>query len=60
MLAAGRGYIVNMASIAGTEPAGQSGYAASKAGFIALTKALAKEVARDGVGVGPPRSWKGR
>lgn len=50
MLQAGHGYIVNMASIAGKEPPpGQSGYAASKAGVIALTKALAKEVARDGV-----------
>ncbi len=52
MLEAGRGHIVNMASIAAKEPPpGQSGYAASKAGVMAFTKALAKEVARDGVTV---------
>jgi NAD(P)-dependent dehydrogenase (short-subunit alcohol dehydrogenase family) len=52
MLETRRGYIVNMASIAGKEPpAGQAGYAASKAGVIALTKALAKEVAQQGVTV---------
>jgi 3-oxoacyl-[acyl-carrier protein] reductase len=41
------GRIVNIASIAGLFPFhGQSNYAASKAGVIALTKVLAKELAR--------------
>ncbi len=50
MLAAGRGRIINMASIAGKEgnptliP-----YSAAKAGVIGLTKALAKEVATRGI-----------
>ena len=40
------GRIVNMASIAGKEGnAGQSAYSASKAGVIALTKSLGKELA---------------
>jgi 3-oxoacyl-[acyl-carrier protein] reductase len=52
MLAAGRGRIVNVASIAGKEgnptlvP-----YSAAKAGVIGLTKALAKEVATRGIAV---------
>ena len=50
MLAAGRGRIINIASIAGKEgnptliP-----YSAAKAGVIGLTKALAKEVATRGI-----------
>jgi 3-oxoacyl-[acyl-carrier protein] reductase len=41
------GRIVNTASIAGLFPAhGQANYAAAKAGVIALTKVLAKELAR--------------
>src|SRR5262245_52917670 len=44
------GRIVNMASIAGLFPFhGQSNYAAAKAGVIALTKVLAKELARRGI-----------
>lgn len=46
------GRIVNMASIAGLNPFhGQSNYAAAKAGVIALTKVLAKELARRGITV---------
>ncbi len=53
MKAAGRGgAIVNVASILGMRVAGSvSAYAASKAGLIQLTKALALEWARDGVRV---------
>jgi 3-oxoacyl-[acyl-carrier protein] reductase len=44
------GRIVSMASIAGIHPFhGQSNYAAAKAGVIALTKVLAKELARKGI-----------
>ncbi len=44
------GRIVNIASIAGIYPFhGQSNYAAAKAGVIALTKVLAKELARRGI-----------
>jgi 3-oxoacyl-[acyl-carrier protein] reductase len=44
------GRIVNIASIAGLFPFhGQSNYAAAKAGVIALTKVLAKELARKGI-----------
>jgi 3-oxoacyl-[acyl-carrier protein] reductase len=44
------GRIVSMASIAGLHPFhGQSNYAAAKAGVIALTKVLAKELARKGI-----------
>jgi 3-oxoacyl-[acyl-carrier protein] reductase len=44
------GRIVNIASIAGLFPFhGQSNYAAAKAGVIALTKVLAKEMARKGI-----------
>jgi 3-oxoacyl-[acyl-carrier protein] reductase len=44
------GRIVSMASIAGLYPFhGQSNYAAAKAGVIALTKVLAKELARKGI-----------
>ena len=53
MKAAGqRGSIVNIASILGLRVAGSvSPYAASKAGLIHLTKALALEWARDGIRV---------
>jgi 3-oxoacyl-[acyl-carrier protein] reductase len=48
----GRGYgrIVNVASIAGKEGVqGIAAYSAAKAGVIAFTKSIAKELARDGV-----------
>jgi 2-dehydro-3-deoxy-L-rhamnonate dehydrogenase (NAD+) len=48
----GHGRIVNIASMAGKEGnALQSAYSASKAGIIAFTKSLAKELATDGVTV---------
>jgi len=52
MRARGRGAIVNVASISGKEgnPA-MGAYSVSKAGVIALTKVLAREVATDGVRV---------
>jgi 3-oxoacyl-[acyl-carrier protein] reductase len=44
------GRIVNIASIAGLFPFhGQTNYAAAKAGVIAITKVLAKELARRGI-----------
>lgn len=44
------GCIINIASVAGlTGNAGQSNYAASKAGLIGLTKSVAKELASRGV-----------
>ena len=50
MLAAGYGRVVNIASVAGKEGnPNASHYSASKAGLIALTKSLAKEVATRGV-----------
>jgi 2-dehydro-3-deoxy-L-rhamnonate dehydrogenase (NAD+) len=50
MLAHGYGRIVNIASVAGKEGnPNASHYSASKAGLIALTKSLAKEVATQGV-----------
>ena len=50
MLNAGYGRIVNIASVAGKEGnPNASHYSASKAGLIALTKSLAKEVATRGV-----------
>jgi len=50
MIANGYGRIVNIASIAGKEGnPNASHYSASKAGLIALTKSLAKEVAQNGV-----------
>jgi NAD(P)-dependent dehydrogenase (short-subunit alcohol dehydrogenase family) len=50
MLANGYGRIVNVASIAGKEGNPNApAYSASKAGVIALTKSLGKELARSGV-----------
>ncbi|MEV5745713.1 SDR family NAD(P)-dependent oxidoreductase [Microbispora rosea] len=50
LVAATAGRIVNIASIAGLEGnKGRSGYAAAKAGVIALTQSLAREVAESGV-----------
>ena len=50
MLALGRGRIVNVASIAGKEGNPRmSAYSAAKAGVIAFTKSLAKEVAQKGI-----------
>jgi 3-oxoacyl-[acyl-carrier protein] reductase len=52
MLARGGGRIVNIASIAGKEGnPNMVPYSAAKAGVIGLTKALAKEVARQGIAV---------
>ena len=46
------GRIINIASISALiPPAGQANYAAAKAGVIALTSSLAKEVARMGITV---------
>lgn len=50
MLRARTGRIVNISSVAGLRAnPGQSGYAAAKAGLIALTKTAAIEVARRGI-----------
>ncbi|HYM83529.1 MAG TPA: 3-oxoacyl-[acyl-carrier-protein] reductase [Candidatus Dormibacteraeota bacterium] len=52
MLRQRSGRIVNMSSVAGQMGnAGQANYAASKAGLIGLTKALAREVASRGITV---------
>jgi 3-oxoacyl-[acyl-carrier protein] reductase len=52
MLRKRRGRIVNIASVVGLRAnPGQSNYAASKAGLIAMTKTVAAEVARRGVTV---------
>lgn len=46
------GRIINVSSLSALlAPAGQSSYAAAKAGLIALTRSLAKEVARIGITV---------
>jgi 3-oxoacyl-[acyl-carrier protein] reductase len=47
-----QGRIINVASVsAWLAPAGQTNYAAAKAGVLALTQSLAKEVARIGITV---------
>ncbi|MBX3745439.1 MAG: SDR family oxidoreductase [Verrucomicrobiae bacterium] len=52
MIAQRWGRIVNMASVSALlAPAGQANYAAAKAGVVALTRSLAKEVARIGITV---------
>ena len=52
MMKAKKGKIINISSVVGlTGNAGQVNYAASKAGMIGLTKALAKEVASRGIQV---------
>jgi NAD(P)-dependent dehydrogenase (short-subunit alcohol dehydrogenase family) len=52
MRARRRGVIVNVASQAAlAPPAGLAAYAASKAGVVALTRALQEEVSRDGIRV---------
>jgi 3-oxoacyl-[acyl-carrier protein] reductase len=52
MIRARFGRVVNIASIIGPRAnAGQSNYAAAKAGLIAMTKTIAVEVARRGVTV---------
>jgi 3-oxoacyl-[acyl-carrier protein] reductase len=52
MLKRRRGSIVNISSIVGVHGnAGQTNYAASKAGLLGLTKALAKELGARGIRV---------
>jgi 3-oxoacyl-[acyl-carrier protein] reductase len=52
MIGQRQGRIINVASIsAWLAPAGQTNYAAAKAGVLALTQSLAKEVARIGITV---------
>jgi 3-oxoacyl-[acyl-carrier protein] reductase len=52
MISQRRGRIVNVASLSALmPPAGQANYAAAKAGVVALTQSLAKEVARLGITV---------
>ena len=52
MIGQRHGRIVNLASLSAVlAPAGQTNYAAAKAGVIALTQSLAKEVARIGITV---------
>ncbi len=52
MLSARKGRIVNIASVGGmTGNPGQANYAASKAGVIALTKSLAREIGKRGITV---------
>ncbi len=52
MMAAHWGRIVNVASLSALlAPPGQTNYAAAKAGVLALTRSLAKEVARAGITV---------
>lgn len=52
MVAQQRGRIINVASLSALlAPAGQTNYAAAKAGVVALTQSLAKEVARLGITV---------
>lgn len=52
MIARRQGRIINIASLSALlAPAGQTNYAAAKAGVVALTQSLAKEVARLGITV---------
>ncbi|MDB6017529.1 MAG: Short-chain dehydrogenase/reductase [Pedosphaera sp.] len=52
MITQRHGRIINMASLSALlAPAGQANYAAAKAGVVALTQSLAKEVARIGITV---------
>jgi len=52
MISQRQGRIVNVASLSALlAPAGQTNYAAAKAGVVALTQSLAKEVARIGITV---------
>jgi 3-oxoacyl-[acyl-carrier protein] reductase len=52
MIAQKQGRIINVASLSALlAPAGQTNYAAAKAGVVALTQSLAKEVARLGITV---------
>jgi 3-oxoacyl-[acyl-carrier protein] reductase len=52
MISRRRGRIVNIASLSALlPPPGQTNYAAAKAGVVALTQSLAKEVARIGITV---------
>lgn len=52
MIAQRRGCIVNVASLSAIRPlAGQANYAAAKAGVVALTRSLARELGRIGVRV---------
>jgi len=52
MIAQRHGRIVNVASLSAlAAPAGQTNYSAAKAGVLALTQSLAKEVARIGITV---------
>ncbi len=52
MIAQRFGRIINIASLSALlAPAGQTNYAAAKAGVVALTQSLAKEVARAGITV---------
>lgn len=52
MMSRRRGRIVNVSSLSALlSPAGQTNYAAAKAGVVALTRSLAKECARAGITV---------
>jgi NAD(P)-dependent dehydrogenase (short-subunit alcohol dehydrogenase family) len=52
MIARGEGVIINIASCAAFQPeGGHTAYASSKAGLVALTKCLAREVGRYGIRV---------
>jgi len=52
MMAQHHGRIINISSLSALlAPAGQTNYAAAKAGVVALTQSLAKEVARAGITV---------
>jgi 3-oxoacyl-[acyl-carrier protein] reductase len=52
MISQRHGRIINIASLSAlAPPAGQANYAAAKAGVVALTQSLAKEVARIGITV---------